>query len=104
MPKLISDDTRRTPPAATEPHYHVWIVRDFAMFAKRDRFRTRQTARTAALRAGMEPGEFIVRKCDLPCVFKRPRKYGRRKRRTSGQDQKSPVGRRRRCAHCGRLS
>ena len=83
---LISSDSRRIEPAATDPHYHVWRDHGLAQTIMTPRFGTNQAARQAALRAGMEKGAFVVRKCTLPC-----RCLVKRKRRP-----------RRKCRHCGR--
>ncbi len=88
-PLLISPDSRRTEPPADEPHYHVWRDHGKAQTIMAPRFGTNQAARKAALRAGMRPGEFAIRRCDgNPC-----RATIRSKRRRK----------RRRCRHCGRV-
>ncbi len=86
---LISPDSRRIECEPTDPHYHVWTDRGLVLIAQPPRFRTRQAARKAAIRAGMEPGAFAVQKCALPCRFtvSRPRK------------RKPP----KRCRHCGKV-
>ena len=66
---LISQDSRRIECPPTDPHYHVWTDRWLVMFAQPPRFKTRQAARQAAIRAEMESGTFAVKRCALPCPF-----------------------------------
>lgn len=80
---MISPDSRRSEPAPDEAHYHVWTDRGFVMIAQPPRFATRQAARQAAQRAGLDP--FIVRKCALPCRFTLPRKPRKRRRCKCGK-------------------
>lgn len=75
-------------PAIDEPHYHVWREHGLVFIAQPRRYRTRQAARQAAIRSGLEAGAFMVRPCSLPCRFTVKRKRRRRKPR--------------RCRHCGR--
>ena len=84
---LISPDSRRVECEPTDPHFHVWKDCGLVVIAQPPRFNTRQTARKAAIRSGLEPGAFEVKRCALPCRFtvKRTRKRKRRK-----------------CRHCGR--
>ena len=78
---LISPETRRIECEPTAEHHHVWLDRGMVMIAQPPRFNTRQAARKAAIRAGMEVGSFEVKRCALPCRFtvKRERKRKRRK-------------------------
>ena len=87
---LISQDSRRVECPPTDPHFHVWSDRGLVMIAQPPRFNTRQAARKAAIRAGMEAGSFEVKKCALPCRFTVKRKRKRKRK---------PV---KVCRHCGR--
>ena len=87
--KLSRDNARRaaTEPASTDPHFHVWVDSGLALIAQPPRFNTRQAARKAAIRAGLEVGSFEVKKCALPCRFtvKRKRKRKRKRCRNCGK-------------------
>ena len=85
---LISQDSRRIECEPTAEHHHVWLDKGMVMIAQPPRFNTRQAARKAAIRAGMETGSFEVKKCALPCRFTVKRKRKVRKVR--------------KCRHCGR--
>ena len=89
MPKLISDDTRRTEPPATGPHYHVWVDAGNVLIAQPPRFGSSAAGRKAAARAGLPNGTYSVLKCVLPCRFTVPRPRKRKPRK--------------RCRHCGRV-
>ena len=88
MPRLISEDSRRTEPAADDPHYHLWTDRGLVMIAQRPRFGSSAAARNAAKRAQMQLGTFEVKQCALPCRFTVKRKRTRKRKP---------------CRHCGRL-
>ena len=84
---LISPETRRVECEPTAEHHHVWLDKGMVMIAQPPRFNTRQAARKAAIRAGMEVGSFEVKKCALPCRFTVKRKRKRKRKK---------------CRHCGR--
>lgn len=86
---LIAPDSRREECDPAEPHYHVWRDVGYIRICQRPRFRTRQNARKAAIRAGMKPGTFAVARCVLPCRFTIP--------------QVRPRKPRKRCRHCGKV-
>ena len=84
---LISQDSRRIECEPTAEHHHVWLDKGMVMIAQPPRFNTRQAARKAAIRAGLEAGSFEVKKCALPCRFTMKRKRKRKRKK---------------CRHCGR--
>lgn len=85
--KLIFDDSRRVECDPDEAHFHVW--EDTGVFIPQPpRFRTNAAARKAAVRADLEPGSFMIRRCRLPCRFTLPKPRKRKRRK---------------CRHCGRV-
>ena len=85
---LISPETRRIECEPTAEHHHVWLDKGMVMIAEPSRFNTRQAARKAAIRAGLEVGSFEVKQCALPCRFTVKRKRKRKRKR---------------CRHCGKV-
>lgn len=61
--RLRSEDTRTSEPPFDAPHWHVWIDRGKVLISQPARFPSRAAANNAALRSGLERGEFRVFAC-----------------------------------------